>query len=42
MRTRPALDADDVKTIAAAAEAEALRNGWAVTISVCDDGGHLM
>lgn len=42
MRTRPALDADDVKTIAAAAEAEAVRNGWAVTISVCDDGGHLM
>lgn len=42
MRTRPALNADDVKTIAAAAEAEALRNGWAVTISVCDDGGHLM
>lgn len=42
MRTRPALNADDVKTIAAAAEAEAVRNGWAVTISVCDDGGHLM
>lgn len=42
MRTRPALNADDVKTIAAAAEAEAVRNGWAVTISVCDDGGHLL
>lgn len=42
MRTRPALTAADVKSIAAAAEAEALRNGWAVTISVCDDGGHLL
>jgi glc operon protein GlcG len=42
MRTRPALTASDVKSIAAAAEAEALRNGWAVTISVCDDGGHLL
>lgn len=42
MRTRPALTAADVKSIAAAAEAEAQRNGWAVTISVCDDGGHLM
>ncbi len=42
MRTRPALTLDDVKTIAAAAEAEAIGNGWAVTISVCDDGGHLL
>jgi glc operon protein GlcG len=31
-----------VKTIAAAAEAEANRNGWKVTISICDDGGHLL
>ena len=42
MRTRPALTLADVKTIAAAAEAEALRQGWVVTISVCDDGGHLV
>jgi uncharacterized protein GlcG (DUF336 family) len=42
MRTRPALTGTDVKSIAAGAEAEALRNGWAVTISVCDDGGHLL
>jgi len=41
VRTRPALTAADVKSIAAAAEAEATRNGWAVTISVCDDGCHL-
>jgi glc operon protein GlcG len=27
---------------AAAAEAEALRHGWAVTIAVVDDGGHLL
>jgi uncharacterized protein GlcG (DUF336 family) len=42
MRTRPALTAVDVKSIAAGAESEAIRNGWAVTISVCDDGGHLL
>jgi uncharacterized protein GlcG (DUF336 family) len=32
----------DAKAIAAAAEAEALRNGWNVTISVIDDGGNLL
>ena len=42
MRTRPYLSLDDVKTIATAAEAEALKNGWAVTIAICDDGGHLL
>ena len=42
MRTRPYLSLDDVKTIAVAAEAEALKNGWAVTIAICDDGGHLL
>ncbi len=42
MQTRPCLTLDDVKTIAAAAEAEAIRNGWAVTIAICDDGGHLL
>ena len=42
MKTRPALTADDARAIAAAAEAEARRNGWAVTIAVVDDGGHLL
>lgn len=42
MKTRPALTASDARAIAAAAEAEALRNGWAVTIAVVDDGGHLL
>ena len=32
----------DVKTIAAAAEAEALKNRWAVSIGIVDDGGHLL
>ena len=42
MNTKPCLALDDVKRIAAAAEAEALRNAWAVTIAVVDDGGHLL
>ena len=36
------LTLNDLKRLAAAAEAEAVANGWAVTISVCDDGGHLL
>jgi uncharacterized protein GlcG (DUF336 family) len=42
MQSKFTLDLSDVKTIAAAAEAEALRNGWAVTIAVVDEGGHLL
>ena len=42
MQTRPYLSLDDVRKIAAAAEAEAVANKWAVTIAVCDDGGHLL
>lgn len=42
MQTRSFLTLDDVKSIAAAAEAEAIKNNWAVTIAICDDGGHLM
>jgi len=33
---------EDAKRIAAAARAEADRNGWAVVIAILDDGGHLM
>ncbi len=42
MQTKFVLTADDVKKIAAAAEAEALKNNWAVTIAIVDDGGHLL
>jgi glc operon protein GlcG len=42
MKTKPALESADVKAIAAAAEAEALKNHWAVTIAIVDDGGHLL
>jgi uncharacterized protein GlcG (DUF336 family) len=42
MPTRPYLTLEDVKKIAAAAEACALANQWPVTIAVCDDGGHLL
>jgi glc operon protein GlcG len=42
MQTKPVLTLEDVKKIAAAAEAEAKANGWAVVIAVVDDGGHLM
>ncbi|WP_343588171.1 heme-binding protein, partial [Herbaspirillum sp.] len=42
MQNKPFLTLDDVKKIAAGAEAEAKANNWAVTISVVDDGGHLL
>lgn len=40
MKNKPVLGLDDIRTIATAAEAEARRNGWAVTIAIVDDGGH--
>jgi uncharacterized protein GlcG (DUF336 family) len=42
MQTKPILEFTDVKKIAAAAEAEALQNNWAVSIAIVDDGGHLL
>ena len=42
MQTKFFLDLADVKIIAAAAEAEALKNQWAVSIAIVDDGGHLL
>lgn len=42
MKTKSFLELADIKTIAAAAEAEAVRNNWAVTIAIVDDGGHLL
>ena len=42
MQSKMVRGAEDVKNIAAAAEAEARRNHWAVTIAIVDDGGHLL
>ncbi|MBI3369843.1 MAG: heme-binding protein, partial [Burkholderiales bacterium] len=42
MQTKPMLTLDDVRTLAHAAEREALANHWNVTIAVVDDGGHLL
>ena len=42
MKTKAVLEQLDIKTIAAAAEAEAMKNNWAVTIAIVDDGGHLL
>ena len=42
MQTKPILEFTDIKKIAAAAEAEALQNNWAVSIAIVDDGGHLL
>jgi uncharacterized protein GlcG (DUF336 family) len=40
MQSKQFLDVEDVRKIAAASEAEARANGWAVTIAIVDDGGH--
>ena len=42
MKSKTMLENADIKAIAAAAEAEALKNKWAVTIAIVDDGGHLL
>ncbi len=42
MNNKPYLCLDDARHIAAAAEIEARRNGWAVAIAIVDDGGHLL
>lgn len=42
MISKPVLTLTDAKRIAAAAEAEAMRNNWRVVIAVVDDGGHLL
>lgn len=42
MQSKQVLTLDDLKKIAAAAEVEAKSNNWAVTISIVDDGGHLL
>ena len=42
MKTKSFLELADLKAVAAAAEAEAVKNGWAVSIAIVDDGGHLL
>ena len=42
MKNKPTLELADLKAIAAAAEAEAIKNNWAVSIAIVDDGGHLL
>ena len=42
MKSKPMLTVADVDAILAGSRAEATRNNWAVSISVVDDGGHLL
>lgn len=42
MKQKHMLTLEDAKKIALAAEAKAAANGWAVTIAIVDDGGHLL
>ena len=42
MRHKPCLTTSDIRVMAAAAQAEAQRNAWIVTIAIVDDGGHLL
>jgi glc operon protein GlcG len=42
MNSKPTLASEDVRRMAAAAEVEARQHGWAVTIAIVDDGGHLL
>jgi uncharacterized protein GlcG (DUF336 family) len=42
MKTQASLELSDVKAIAAAAEAEAIKNNWVVSIAIVDAGGHLL
>ena len=42
MKSQHTLELADIKTIAAAAEAEALKHQWAVSIAIVDAGGHLL
>ena len=42
MKSKPCLTLEDVRRMAQAAEREAVQHGWAVTIAIVDDGGHLL
>ena len=42
MKSKAVLESAEIKAIAQAAEAEALKNHWRGTIAIVDDGGHLL
>lgn len=42
MKTIRVLTLEDARRMAAAAEAEARRSGWNVSIAICDVGGHAL
>ena len=42
MKSKHILELADIQTISNAAQAEAIKNGWPVTIAIVDDGGHLL
>jgi uncharacterized protein GlcG (DUF336 family) len=42
MQSKPVMTLEEVKKIAAAAEAEAKAHNWAVTIAIVDDGANLL
>ncbi len=42
MKSKPVLTQSDVARVLEAARAEATAHGWAVTLAVADDGGHLL
>ena len=42
MKSKLFLESQDIKAVAAAAEAEAIKHQWAVSIAIVDDGGHLL
>ncbi len=42
MATKPVLTLEMARRVAAAAEAEALKNEWLIVIAIVDDGGHLI
>lgn len=42
MKSKPTLTLHDLHAMAAAGEAEALKNNWAVSIAIVDDGGHVL
>ena len=42
MKSKPVLTLEETNKIIDAAELEATKNNWSVTIAVVDDGGHLL
>ncbi len=42
MKTKPFLSLEDARRMSLAAETEAARNGWCVSVAIVDDGGHLL